>query len=175
MMGEKEIKGKKVKVFKGDISALDVEAFVFYARHDLQLGSGVGNAIALRGGSSIQEELNKLGSLKTGEALVSAAGKLKAKFIVHAVGPRFQEEDIEGKLKTTIQNALKKAEEKEIKQLAFPAMGVGFYGVPLALSAKIMIETIKKHLEGESKIKEVLICANDLRELKPFQEALNNG
>ena len=84
-------------------------------------------------------------------------------------GPRFQEEDTEGKLRTTMLNCLAAAEEKGIERIAFPAMGAGFYGVPLDVCAKVMVETIKGHLQGETKIKEAIICVIDSREYGPFQ------
>ena len=116
----------RVRLIRGDITELDVDAFVFYAQPDLALGSGFGTAISVRGGPSIQKELDELGPVETGQAVVTGAGKLKADFIVHAVGPRFQEEDTEGKLRTTVLNSLKAAEEKGVKRIALPAMGAGF-------------------------------------------------
>jgi O-acetyl-ADP-ribose deacetylase (regulator of RNase III) len=157
------------RLVMGDVTDLEIDAFVYCARHDLALGSGYGTAISVRGGPSIQEELKQLGSIKTTEAVVSSAGEMKANFIIHAVGPMFQEEDTESKLKATVLNALKKADEKNISQVAFPAMCCGFYGVPLDTSARVTIETIAAYLEGETGIKEVVICLLDSREYKPFQ------
>ena len=172
MTTEKKVRQSVIRLVKDDITAMDVEAFVFYAQSDLKLGSGFGNAIAMRGGPSIQEELTQLGEIGVGQAVVTAAGKLKAKHIVHAVGPKFQEEDTEEKLRQVIINALKQAEGRGIEKLAFPPMGTGFYGVPLNVSADIMLETFEKYLQGETKLKEVIICANDNREYKPFQALL---
>jgi O-acetyl-ADP-ribose deacetylase (regulator of RNase III) len=149
-----------------DITDFPVEAFVFYARPNLALGAGFGNAIAMRGGPSIKAELERIGSLPLLEAVVTAAGNLKAKHIVHAVGPAFQEENIETKLKTTILNALRCAEEKGIKQLAFPLMGAGFFGVPLTTSAEIMIGALKEYLASGSHLAEIILCANDGREYR---------
>ena len=157
---EKRVNRSTLRLVKDDITAMDVEAFVFFARADLELGSGYGNAISMRGGPTIQKELKEVGSLDVGQAVVTEAGKLKAKHIVHAVGPTFQEKDTEGKLRTAIINALKRAEEKGIEQIAFPAMGAGFYGIPLDLSARITLGTIKEYLEGETELKEVVIALN---------------
>ncbi len=123
MATEKTINLTKISLVRDDITLIDVDAFVFYARPDLQLGTGIGNAIAVRGGPKIQEELDKLEKPTVGQALASQAGKLKAKNIIHAVGPAFQEDDTEGKLRTTAQNALKTAEELGVEKLALPAMG----------------------------------------------------
>jgi O-acetyl-ADP-ribose deacetylase (regulator of RNase III) len=172
MTEEKKINQSMLRVVKGDITDTEVEAFVYYATTDLQLGSGFGNAIAIRGGQSIQKELEQFGTVETGESVITAAGKLKSKYIVHAVGPKFQEENLEAKLKTTIVNALKRAEEKGIEQIAFPPMGVGFYGVPLDESAGITLGTIKEYLAGDTKLREVMVVANDAREYKPFETRL---
>ncbi len=163
-----KINQSTIRLIKGDLTALDVEAFVFYARPDLALGSGFGNAISMRGGSTIKEELEKIGGIKSGEAVATAAGELKAGYIIHAAGPAFHEENIEGKLLITMENALKCAEEKGIKQLAFPPMGAGFFAVPLPVCAKVMIESIKRYLSGDTGIKEVIICAADNRDYKSF-------
>ncbi len=172
MPDELRVNNKMIRLMTGDITDLEIEAFVYYARPDLVLGSGFGGAISVRGGPKIQEELKKLGTIGTGEAVVTSAGNMKAKFIIHAVGPRFQEEDTEGKLRTTTLNVLRKAQEKGIKQLAFPAMGVGFYGVPPDLCARITLEVVKKHLQGQASLEEVIFCLRDSREYKPFQEQL---
>ena len=142
---------------KGDLTMMDIEAIVFYAQPNLVLGSGFGNAIAVRGGSTIQEELKTHGTLSTGEAVISSAGELKSNYIIHAVGPRFQEIDIEKKLITTVQNVLRIADENKIREIGFPPMGTGFYGIPLELSARVMFETITRHLSGKTGLKKVVI------------------
>ncbi len=172
MTDEKKIGNSVIRLIKHDITDTEVEAFVYYARPDLKLGTGFGNAIALRGGPSIQKELDQIGTAGLGEAVVTEAGKLKAKYIVHAVGPAFQEDNIEDKLRTTVHNALKCAEQKGIRQIAFPPMGAGFYGVPLPVSAKVTLSSIKEYLEGDTQIQEVVVSLNDTRELKPFQAGL---
>ena len=164
----------RINLIKGDLTNLEVEAFVFYARPDLALGSGFGNAISMRGGPTIKQELDKAEKISMSETFISEAGELKAKFIVHAVGPAFLEENFEGKLKTTIENTLKCAEAKGITQLAFPPMGAGFYGIPLPVCAKIMVETINNYLSNKTGLKEVIICAADDREYKPFADVLAN-
>jgi O-acetyl-ADP-ribose deacetylase (regulator of RNase III) len=163
-----------LRLIKDDITDLDVDAFVFYAQPDLVLGSGFGGAISVRGGPTIQKELEELGPVAAGEAVVSAAGNLKAKHIIHAVGPTFQEEDTEGKLRTTVLNALKGAEEKQVERIAFPAMGAGYYGLAPNLCARVMLEVIGGHLEGATGIKEVVICVLDTRQYDAFKHQLEN-
>jgi O-acetyl-ADP-ribose deacetylase len=172
MSDEKKIKNSVIRLAKGDITDFEIECFVFYAQADLKLGSGYGSAIAMRGGPQIQKELDQLAPIKLGEAVISAAGGMKAKQIIHANGPKFQEEDLENKLRTTTENALKLADARGIKHVAFPPMGSGFYGVPLAVSARITIDTVKQHLEGKTGLEEVVFCLLDSREYGPFQTKL---
>lgn len=156
-------------LMRGDLTLLDVEAIVFYAEHSLKLGSGYGGAISMRGGPSIQAELDSMGPIETCEVVATAAGELKTKHILHAVGPRFREDDLEEKLRTTIRNTLALAVAKGVKRIAFPAMGAGFYGVPLDICATVMVEEFERHLTGDDSVDEAIICVQDLRELGPFQ------
>ena len=172
MTTEKTINLTRICLVRDDITLIDVDAFVFYARPDLQLGTGFGNAIAVRGGPKIQEELDKLDKPKVGQAVVSEAGKLKAKNIIHAVGPAFQEDDTEGKLRTTTRSVLKTAEEHGVEKLALPAMGSGFYGVAPDMCAKVTLAVVNEHVKGQTKLKEVFFCLPDPRDMMPFQARL---
>jgi len=161
-----------VRLIRDDITDLEVDAFVLYAQPDLALGSGFGGAIAMRGGPSVQKELDEVNPVETGEAVVTGAGKMKAEFIIHAVGPRFQEEATDEKLRDTMRSSLRRAEEKGIKSLAFPAMGAGYHGVPPAVSARLMLESLHEHLEGDSGLAEITICVFDTPQYNSFQAAL---
>ncbi len=168
-MGEQRKTGNTVvTLLKDDLTAMDIEAIVFYAQEDLALGSGYGGAIAVRGGPTIQEELKELAPVGTTEAMVSKAGELKAAYIIHAVGPKFLEEGWPEKLRITILNSLKAADQKGITRVAFPPMGTGFYGVPLDDCAQIMLECFEEYLSKQSGLTEVIVCANDNRELNAF-------
>lgn len=169
-----KVKNCNLRLLKGDITDLDIESFVYYAREDLALGSGFGTAISIRGGPTIQKELNEIGNIKITEAVVSSAGEMKAKYIIHANGPKFQEENLTEKLKTTIINSFKKAEEKGIKAIAFPPMGAGFYGVPLEQSAEITLNTIKEYLSGDTKLDDVVVCLLDNRDYISFEKKLSS-
>ncbi len=172
MEAAKKINQTVVRWTGDDITLLEVDAFVFYVRPDLKLGPGLGNAIAVRGGPGIQEELDKFGGAEVGEAVVTSAGKLKAKNIIHAVGPAFNEDDTEAKLRKTMQSVLVKAKESGVERLALPPMGSGFYGVAPALSVKVSLEEVKKQITGESQLKEVLFCLPDTRDSGPFLSSL---
>ena len=169
MVDEKKINNTTVRLHRGDITDLEIEALVYYAREDLALGSGLGGAIMVRGGPEIQEKLNKLAPVPGTEVVITPAGDMKADFIIHAVGPKFQEEYLEEKLHTTMRNVLKIADEKRLKRIAFPPMGTGFYGVPLEVSARIMLEAFEQYLGRDTGIEEIIICLVDMREYEPFK------
>jgi O-acetyl-ADP-ribose deacetylase len=164
--------GKLLRLEKGDLTALPVDAFVFYAREDLELGTGFGSAIQARGGAAIKEQLGKVGRIGMGEAVVTTAGTLQARHIVHACGPKFQEPDREPKLRKTMQAALDAAASAGLTSIAFPPMGAGFYGIPLDLCARVMLEEISHFLAEASSVSEVIICVLDLREFSAFHPKL---
>ena len=165
-------KESRLLLEKGDLTLMEIEAIVFYARQDLVIGSGTGNAITVRGGGSIQEELKSFGRINTCEAVITSAGNLKASYIIHAVGPRFQEPGTEEKLRKTIENVLTVAEKNKIKKIGFPPMGTGFYGIPLDLCAKVMLDTLRKFLAINTSLDEIVICVMDKRELDAFRKFL---
>ena len=128
----------------------------------------------MRGGASVQKELDELAPVALGEAVISAAGDLKAQYIIHAVGPKFQEQDTESKLRTTVLNSLKRAEDIGVESMALPAMGSGYYGTPVDLCARVMLDVIRSHLEGETGIKEVVICVLDTPQYNAFKAQIEN-
>ena len=173
-MSEKKINGTTIRLIKGDITDTEVDAFVFDIKEDLKLGSGFGGAIAVRGGPVVQDELDKVDRISVGEATITSAGNMKAKYIIHTVGPKFQEDDIPGKLRNATLNSLKQAEAQgNIESVALPPMGTGLYGVPLDLCADVMLNTVKEYVEGSTKLKEVAFVLFDTRELKPFEAKFN--
>lgn len=175
MADQKQINGTRVGVSPGDLTDMEVDALIYYAAPDLELGSGFGTAIQMRGGQEVQKELDAVEGkpLPVGQAVVSGAGNLKAKHLIHAVGPRFHEDDSETKLRATVEAALQKAEEVGVESLAVPPLGAGFYGVPLDTCAQIMIDTLARHLNAGSKLKEVTIVTLDSREQGPFEAQLD--
>ncbi len=172
MSDELKVKQGSIRLGVGDITELPVEGIVYYARPDLVLGSGFGGVITAKGGPKIQEELKKFGRANTTDVVITSGGDLKAKYILHAVGPRFQEEDLEEKLRKTMHNVLRKAEESGIQSLAFPAMGAGFYAVSLEVCARESLGVVKRHLEDSTGIREVVFCLRDSYEYRAFSERL---
>ncbi len=161
-----------IRIVRDDITLLDVDAFVFDARPDLVLGAGFGTAIAMRGGPAIQAELKQLAPLARCQAVVTTAGKLKARHIIHVVGPRFQEEDLERRLADSLRTAFAAAERTGVTRLAVPPLGVGFYGVPLGMCARVTMTELRRHLEKGSALREVVVCVRDTREIAPFERAM---
>ena len=169
---EAPINGKLIRLQKGDLTALPVDAVVFYARQDLQLGAGFGSAIQTRGGAAIKKELEQIGSVEMGGAVITSAGNMHARHIIHACGPKFQEPDREKKLRKCMQSALAQASAAKLKTVAFPPMGAGFYSIPLDLTVKVMLDEVQMFLKTPSSIEEVIICALDDREFKAFRPQL---
>ena len=174
-MVKRVIGDKVMRLVHADITELDVEAFVFDIESDMKLGAGFGSAIQRRGGIVIQKELDEIGSCPTGEAVVTQAGILKADYIIHVNGPKFREDDEEGKLRSATKNALRRADEKGIKRLAFPPIGTGLYQVPMDLCVQVMVDTVADHLRNGTGLEEVLIVTMDEREFNPFKQAIEGG
>ena len=174
-MLERTVGNAVMRLVKGDISEIEVDAFVHDITEDVKLGSGFGSAIQQRGGIVIQKELDEVGHLPVGEAVVTQAGILKADYIIHANGPKFREQDEEGKLRRTVQSTLTRAEEKGVKKLALPPIGTGIYQVPMDLCARVMVDTVTEHLESGGALDEVFFVVQDTREFKPFEAKIQEG
>lgn len=150
-----------IKLYQGDITELDTEAIVNAANVSLIMGGGVAGAIRRKGGPSIQEECHRIGGTSVGQAVVTGAGNLKAKYVIHAVGPRYGEGDEDEKLKNATLNALKRAQEKRMKSIALPAISTGIFGFPLDRAAKIMVKTVKDFLAISSSLKLIVFALFD--------------
>ena len=100
-----------------------------------------------------------------GEAVITGAGALNARHIIHACGPKFFEPDLERKLRECMTSALRLAAENQLKMVAFPPMGYGFHGIPMDQCAKVMLEEISAFLEGgDTSLEQILICVADKRD-----------
>jgi len=142
---------------------------VFYAREDLQLGAGYGGAIQARGSAAIKKELEAMSGVKMGQSVITTAGNLNAEHIIHACGPKFQEPETERKLRECMKSALALADLKRFRSAAFPPMGAGFYGVPLNLCARVMLEVIKEFVQAETSLEEIIVCVIDQRDFEAFR------
>lgn len=166
--------GLEVELVKGDITLLEADAIVNAANRYLKHGGGVAEAIVRRGGKEIQEEsdeyVKKHGPLDIGGVAVTGAGMLKAKYIIHAVGPVYGDKDGDEKLALAIRNSVEKADELGLKSIAMPAISTGIYGYPLEICAKIMKEELKKFAKRRKSLKKVIVCLYDDRAYRTFRE-----
>lgn len=161
----------KIVLRKGDITEIEADAIVNAANNDLILGGGVAGAILRKGGQSIQDECDKVGTIPLGEAAVTNAGNLKAKYIIHAASMELGSWTKQENLEKAIKNSLERAEEKQIKTIAFPAIGTGIAGFPLYKCAELTLNIISQHLkQTPTSIEKVFIVLFDERSLKTFQE-----
>jgi len=166
-------RGKRIRLVQGNIALLDSEAIVNAANTSLILGGGVAGAIRKYGGPSIQEECRALAPIKTGEAVLTGGGNLKAKVVIHAAGPVFGEGDEDRKLASATRNSLKIARGKKIRQIAFPAISAGVFGFPLQKCSQIMIRETIEFLKANDFPQEVIFCLFDEETLGVFENALS--
>lgn len=176
-MNERTFNGKKLILKEGNIVLLDVGAVVNAANKNLQLGGGVAGAIRNFGGPSIQEECNKIGPINVGEAAITKAGNLKAKYVIHAVGPVYGEGDEEEKLRRATLNSLNIAKEKKIKSIAFPAISTGIFRFPIGRCSEIMIKTAINFLKDKDNDypKEIIFCLYGQEAYAVFQKTLEQN
>jgi O-acetyl-ADP-ribose deacetylase (regulator of RNase III) len=167
---EFKVDDSKVVLKVGDITEESADAIVNAANEYLKHGGGVAGAIVRKGGYVIQEESNKIGRVKVGGAAVTGAGKLKAKYVIHAVGPRMGEGGEDEKLQNATLNSMRRAEELKLKSIAFPAISTGAFGFPIQRCAEIMLENVVKYLRGETSIKEVIFCLFTKEDYEVFRE-----
>jgi len=163
-----------LELAEGDITDLDTDAIVNAADIALQLGGGVAGAIRRKGGPRIQEECNKLGGTYVGGAVMTTGGNLKAKYVIHAVGPRYGEEHEDEKLKNATLNSLILADKNNLKTIAFPAISTGIFGFPKDRCAMIMLSTTIAYLEGPTRLERVVYCLYSQNTFEIFQKALQS-
>ena len=145
----------KVRIVEGDLTEMDVDAIVNAANNDLQLGAGVAGAIRKKGGPTIQEECDKIGTINVGGAAITGAGNLKAKHVIHAASMSLGKDTTEPNLRSSVKESLALAKENNLKSIAFPAIGAGIAGFPMDRCAKVMLEEVKAHLEAGTSLEEV--------------------
>ncbi|MGE8432836.1 O-acetyl-ADP-ribose deacetylase [Chryseobacterium joostei] len=160
----------EIKIIKGDITKIKADAIVNAANSSLLGGGGVDGAIHRAGGSLILEECrairNKQGKCSTGEAVVTTAGNLPAKYVIHTVGPVWNgHEEKESKLLANCYyNSLKLAESLDVKTIAFPNISTGIYKFPKEIAGKIALDEVKKFQSGIIE-KIIFVCFDDENEM----------
>src|SRR6516162_3077877 len=144
---------ERIVIQQGDITDMDADAIVNAANNDLILGAGVAGAILRKGGQSIQDECNEIGSIPVGYAAITGGGTLKARYVIHAASMGLGGERTTAKsLKTSTSHSLRIANERKLKTIAFPAVGTGVSGFPVDECARIMLGEAVQHLQGNTSI-----------------------
>jgi O-acetyl-ADP-ribose deacetylase (regulator of RNase III) len=134
-----------VDVLQGDLTEQDVDAIVNAANNDLILGGGVAGAIARRGGPAIQAECRAIGPIEVGGAAITGGGQLKARFVIHAASMRLGGGTSAESLRGSTRRSLELASERQLRSIAFPAVGTGIAHFPLDDCARIMLEEVVAH------------------------------
>ncbi len=171
-MREIVVSKSKIRLIQGDITELETDAIVNAANSQLILGGGVAGAIRKKGGPTIQEECNKIGGTFVGGAIITSGGNLKAKHVIHAVGPRMGEGDEDIKLRNATLNSLKVMDEYNLKTIAFPAISTGIFGYPIERCSKVMITAVKEYLNANTQINEVIFCLYTTSDFEVFDKEL---
>ncbi len=164
---------EKIILQQGDITDMEVDAIVNAANSDLQLGGGLAGVIRRRGGESIQRECNQIGSIPVGGAAITSAGKLKARHIIHAASMELGGHTTARALRSCTAHALRIAAEKQLKTIAFPAIGAGIGGFPLSECAEIMLHEAVQHLKKGSPLDKIFFVLFDERALAAFDRAFS--
>jgi len=163
-----------IELARTDITRMSVDAIVNAANEALQLGSGVAGAIRLNGGPTIQEECDQIGTCAVGQAVVTKAGKLPAKWVIHAVGPvwkggSFGEEML---LASAVLQALRRGEDIGATSVALPAISAGAFGFPIELAAGITIAAARSFAPTAEYVQKIVFCVPDDAVYAAFEKAL---
>ena len=143
-----------LEIVEGDITQQDTEAIVNAANEQLRVGGGVDGAINRAGGPEIQKEARQIGYCPTGQAVITTGGKLKAKYVIHTVGPIYKN-GLAGEpelLASCYRESLKLASARGIKSLSFPSISTGIYGYPLADAARTALGAVTAYLQEHPEI-----------------------
>ena len=171
--------GKAVlQITRGDITEIDADVIVNAANPSLMGGGGADGAIHRRGGPRILEECKRIretewpDGLPTGKAVITSGGDLKAKYVVHTVGPVWLGGfHVEAELlKQAYRNSLKLAVAKGLKVIAFPSISTGAYGYPIEEASRIALNTVKDFLEKEDKLERVILVLFSENDLQLYLE-----
>ena len=146
-----------LSIVEGDITKEHTDAIVNAANSGLRGGGGVDGAIHRAGGPAIMEECRKIGHCPTGQAVVTTGGNLKARYVIHTVGPVWSGggRNEAGLLQSAYLESLKLASKKGLKSVSFPAISTGAYGYPLNDAARIALKTATDYLKEHPEIETV--------------------
>ena len=172
-MKELRIKDSTIKIILGDITEQVTDAIVNAANNHLWLGGGVAGAIKRKGGQIIEQEAMAKGPIEIGEVVVTTAGALKAKHMIHAAVMGQDLMTDADKIRLATQNSLKQAEELKIQSIAFPALGTGVGVFPKEKCAQIMIDAVISHINKKGKIKRFDFVLFDPSTFATFERQLD--
>jgi O-acetyl-ADP-ribose deacetylase (regulator of RNase III) len=147
LLGQQKCGRGELYVVRGDLTEQRVDAIVNAANSRLAHGGGVAGAIVRRGGEEIQQESWAIAPVLVGDAVVTGAGRLPCRFVIHAVGPVWGDGEEEAKLRAAVRRALQRAEDLGLRSLAFPAISTGIFGYPKAEGCAAIVAEIRAHLE----------------------------
>ncbi len=147
---EKKIGATILRLVSADLTERDVDAIVNAANEHLRHGGGVAAAIVRKGGRVIQEESDTIGYVPVGGAAITTGGKLNARYVIHAVGPRMGEGDEDNKLKKAITSVLVLASDEKLRSISVPAISAGIFGFPKDRCARILVEETVSFLRNTS-------------------------
>ncbi|WP_431095972.1 O-acetyl-ADP-ribose deacetylase [Polaromonas aquatica] len=166
-----------LRAVQADITTLQLDAIVNAANSSLLGGGGVDGAIHRAAGPELVHECRLLGGCKIGDAKVTKAYRLPAKFILHTVGPVWRggghgEADL---LASCYRRSIEVAATKGISSLAFPGISTGVYGYPVELAANVAISSVRKALREHSSMTEVIFCCFSAEDLAIYDRLLNSA
>ena len=145
----------RVVIISGDLVEQKVDAIVNAANNDLQLGGGVAGAIRRAGGPSIQDECDAHGPVRVGEAAITQAGRLPARFVIHAASMAFGGRTSRSSLKSSMDHVFRLAQQNDVSTIAVPAVGSGIAGFPIDECARVMAESLNNSLSAGWQVSEV--------------------
>jgi O-acetyl-ADP-ribose deacetylase (regulator of RNase III) len=145
----------RITIREGDLTEQEVDAIVNAANSALVLGAGVAGAIREKGGPAIQEECRALGPVAVGDAVVTGAGELPARFVIHAASMPPGGAASEASVRASMRRSLELARERGCRTIAVPAIGAGIAGFPLRRCAEVLLEEARTHLAGETSLEEI--------------------
>jgi O-acetyl-ADP-ribose deacetylase (regulator of RNase III) len=163
-----------IRLLTGDITDLNVDAIVNAANKHLILGSGVAGAIREKGGATIQAECEQIGGTFVGGAVITGAGRLSAKHVIHAVGPRYGSIAASAKLRNATINSLKLAIDHDLSSIAFPAISTGVFGFPIDECSQIMLSATLQFLDKFQKPEMVIFCLWGQENYSVFEKTLRD-
>ena len=161
---------EKIIIQQGDLTEMDVDAIVNAANNDLKHGGGVAGAIRRKGGDAIQQESDEIGTIPVGSAAITSGGRLKARYVIHAASMQLGGRTTSNALRSSTAYSLALAKKRELKTIAFPAVGTGIAGFPMEECAEIMLEEVVKHLQSETSIETAYFVLYDRAALEIFKK-----